>query len=99
EILRTAGIQHAQCVLVATDNDAHNIFITLSARHLNGELFIVARANHTETEAKLKRAGADCVLSPYIIGGHRMASLAIQAGMGEAEGCFTERGTGKEEQL
>ncbi|HTK11182.1 MAG TPA: potassium channel family protein [Ktedonobacteraceae bacterium] len=99
EILRAAGIQHAQCVLVATDNDAHNIFITLSARHLNGELFIVARANHTETEAKLKRAGADCVLSPYTIGGHCMAHLAMQAGGGEAGECFTARGTRKEEQL
>jgi voltage-gated potassium channel len=82
EILRSAGIQRAQSVLVATDNDVDNIFITLSARHLNSDLFLVARANHTETEAKLKRAGADRVLSPYTIGGHRMASLALQAGTG-----------------
>ena len=78
DILRKAGIQRAQCVLVATDNDAHNISITLSARHLNNRLFIVSRANQSETEAKLKLAGADRVLSPYIIGGHRMANLAFQ---------------------
>jgi voltage-gated potassium channel len=77
-ILREAGIQQAQCVLVATDNDANNISITLSARHLNQTLFIVARANHNETEAKLKLAGADRVLSPYTISGHRMANLAFQ---------------------
>jgi K+ transport systems, NAD-binding component len=77
-ILREAGIEHARCVLVATDNDAHNISITLSARNLNARLFIVARANHTETEPKLKLAGADRVLSPYTIGGRRMATLALQ---------------------
>ncbi len=78
DLLREAGVQHAKCLLAATDNDAHNISITPSARHLNRELFIVARANHIETEAKLKLAGADRVLSPYTIAGYRMANLAIQ---------------------
>ncbi len=78
DILREAGIQHAQALLVATDQDANNIYITLSARNLNPNLHIVARANHDETLVKLKRAGADRVLSPYAIGGHRMANLAIQ---------------------
>src|SRR6266571_6655404 len=78
DVLREAGIQHAKCLLVATDNDATNISITLTARHLSSKLFIVARANHNETEAKLKLAGADRVLSPYTIGGHRMANLALQ---------------------
>ena len=77
-MLREAGIEHAKCVLVATDDDAHNISITLSARHLKRTVFIVARANHDETEAKLKLAGADRVLSPYAIAGRRMANLAIQ---------------------
>src|SRR5258708_3035803 len=81
ERLREAGIKHAKCLLVATDNDANNIYITLSARHLNAKIFIVARANHDETETKLKMAGADRVLSPYIIGGHRMANLAFQPGV------------------
>src|SRR5256714_693070 len=78
DVLREAGIQHAKCLLVATDNDATNISITLTARHLSSKLFIVARANHNETIVKLKRAGADRVLSPYTIGGHRMANLALQ---------------------
>lgn len=81
DILREAGIEQAQCVLVATDSDAYNISITLSARHLNNRLFIISRANHPETEAKLMRAGADRVLSPYTIAGHRMANLAFQAGV------------------
>lgn len=83
EVLREAGILRAGSVLVATDNDAHNISITLSARHLNEKLLIVARANRRETEAKLKRAGADRVLSLYAIGGHRMANLAFQPGIVE----------------
>jgi voltage-gated potassium channel len=78
EILREAGIEHAQALLVATDQDANNIYITLSARNLNRNLFIIARANHEETVVKLKLAGADRVLSPYSIGGHTMANLAIQ---------------------
>ena len=79
DILREAGIQRARDVLIATDNDAHNISTTLSARHLNPDLFIVARSNHNETEAKLKLAGANQVLSPYTLGGHRMANLTFRA--------------------
>lgn len=80
DLLREAGIQHAKCLLAATDNDANNISITLSARHLNSKLFIVARSNHVETETKLKLAGADRVLSPYTIAGYRMGVMAIQSG-------------------
>jgi voltage-gated potassium channel len=79
-ILREAGIPHARCLLVATEDDATNISITLSARHLSPTTCIVARANHAETEVKLKLAGANEVLSPYTIAGHRMAGLALQAG-------------------
>lgn len=92
EMLHEVGIEHAKCVLVATDDDAHNISITLSARHLNSRLFIVARANHGETEAKLKLAGADRVLSPYAIAGRRMANLAIQPGVVEFFDTLTKAG-------
>jgi voltage-gated potassium channel len=92
DTLREAGIERAKSVLVATDDDAHNISITLSARHLNSQLFIVARANHDETEAKLKLAGADRVLSPYTIAGHRMANLAIQPGVIEFFDTLTKAG-------
>jgi voltage-gated potassium channel len=91
-LLREAGIERAKCVLVATDDDAHNISITLSARHLNNRLFIIARANHEETEEKLKLAGADRVLSPYTIAGHRMANLAIQPGVVEFFDTLTRAG-------
>ena len=74
--LLAAGIRQARSLLAATDADTENIAITLSARALAPRLWIVARANREESEAKLRRAGADRVLSPYTLGGHRMASLA-----------------------
>jgi voltage-gated potassium channel len=92
EVLLEAGIQRARGLLAATDSDANNIYITLSARHLNDKLFIVARANHTDTEEKLKLAGADRVLSPYTIGGHRMANLALQPGVVEFFDLVTNAG-------
>lgn len=92
DVLREAGIERAKCVLVATDDDAHNISITLSARHLNNRLFIIARANHDETEAKLRLAGADRILSPYAIVGRRMANLAIQPGVVEFFDTLTKVG-------
>lgn len=76
EALLEAGIKRAAVLLAATDADTENIAITLSARALAPDLRIVARANHDETEAKLLRAGANRVLSPYRLGGHRMATLA-----------------------
>ncbi len=78
EVLRKAAIAKAVCILVATDDDAHNISITLSARHLNEALYIVARSNHDETEVKLKLAGANQVISPYTMAGQRMADIALQ---------------------
>lgn len=81
DVLQEAGIRQAKGLLVATEEDAHNISITLSARHLNSKLFIVARANHSETEAKLKLAGADRVHSPYTMSGHRMTQIALQPGV------------------
>ena len=75
-LLLQAGIRQARMLLAATDADTENIAITLSARALAPNLWIVARANREESESKLLRAGADRVLSPYTLGGHRMASLA-----------------------
>ncbi len=91
-LLREAGVGQARCVLVATDNDAHNISVTLSARHLNTEVFIVARANRDETKAKLELAGANRIISPYAIAGHRMASLAIEPGVVELIETLTTSG-------
>jgi voltage-gated potassium channel len=76
-VLREAGIERARGLVTAVDSDAENTYITLSARQLNPGLFIAARGSE-EAEAKLKRTGADRVVSPYSIGGRRMAMLALR---------------------
>lgn len=60
------------------DSDADNVFVVLSARKLNPKLHIVARASSDESAAKLEIAGADRTLSPYAVGGRRLAPLATQ---------------------
>ena len=76
--LQAAGIERARGLVTAVDADADNIYVTLSARVLKPDLFIVARANAEDAERKLRLAGANRVISPYRIGGRRMASLATR---------------------
>ncbi len=78
EILEAAGVKRAKGLIAVVDNDADNIFVTLSAKGLNPEVFVVARAEQEESEPKLKKAGADRVVSPVTIGGRRMASLLLR---------------------
>jgi voltage-gated potassium channel len=78
EILEEAGIFRARGLVTATDEDADNVYITLSARNLKADLFIVSRANLEKSEYKLLKAGADRVISPYSIGGRRLASLLLR---------------------
>lgn len=78
EVLKEAGIEKAKGLVTAVDSDADNVYVTLTARVLRPDLFIIARANLEGSEEKLKRAGADRVISPYSIGGRRMASLLLK---------------------
>jgi len=78
EVLYEAGVGRAAGLVAAVDSDADNVFVVLSARKLNPELHIVARASSDESAAKLETAGADRTLSPYAVGGRRLASLATQ---------------------
>jgi len=77
-VLTAAGIDRARGLVTAIDSDAENIYVTLSARVLRPDIFIVARANRTDSEPKLRLAGANRIISPYTIGGRRMASLAMR---------------------
>jgi len=76
EVLRRAGVERAVGLVCAVDSDAVNVYITLTARALNPGLTIVARAANPDSVDKLTRAGADQVVSPYVLSGHRMAFLA-----------------------
>jgi len=78
DVLGDARLDTARGLIAALDDDPENIYVVLSARVLRPELFIVARANHPETVAKLTRAGADQVLSPYTAGGRLMAAMALR---------------------
>ena len=78
EVLDEAGILRAKGLVACSDSDVSNVYVTLSARALNPGLYIVARAGQRETEAKLKVAGADRVVSPYFISGRRMAAMVTR---------------------
>lgn len=78
EILMEAGIERAKGVISVVASDADNLFITMTARGLNPEIFILARADGEATEKKLLRAGANRVVMPYHIGGHKMALTIIK---------------------
>jgi voltage-gated potassium channel len=77
DVLDVAGISRAAGLVAATGDDAINLFVTLTARTLNPDLVIVARANQSTTEPKLLRAGASHVLSPHTISGRRIARLLL----------------------
>lgn len=78
ESLINVRIDKANGIICALTDDALNVFITLSARVLNPNINIIARADKVESVDKLKRAGADTVVAPYVIGGRRMASAVTQ---------------------
>ncbi len=78
EVLKEAGLEHARGLIIAVASDADSTYITLSARQLRPELFIEARASGSEAETKMKKAGADRIISPDSIGARRMAMLALR---------------------
>jgi voltage-gated potassium channel len=78
EVLERAGIHQAKGLITAVTSDAANVFIILTARGINPELFIMARASEEGAEVKLVRAGANKVVSPYTIGASRMAQAILR---------------------
>jgi voltage-gated potassium channel len=77
ESLERARVDTARAVVVATNNDAEDALAILTARQLNPDIRIVAAASNRENVEKLKRAGADTVISPTTLGGHLMAESAL----------------------
>jgi voltage-gated potassium channel len=78
EVLLEAGIERAKGLVAVVSSDAGNVYITLTARSLNPQLFIVARGEELGSEQKLLRAGADKVESPYEMGGRKMAHTILR---------------------
>ncbi len=77
EVLLAAGIDRAQYLIVTLPDDAANLFVVLSARQLNSNLFIISRASQVTSQRKLQLAGANKVIMPDKIGGDHMASLVV----------------------
>jgi voltage-gated potassium channel len=75
EALTQAGIMEAKGIVTAVNSDANNVFITMTAKSLRPDVFVLARASEEQNEAKLFRAGATRVVSPYLIGGRRIAQM------------------------
>ncbi len=76
-VLEGAQVRRAKTLITAASSDAENVYITLTARGLNPDIYIVARANDQAAERQLKRAGVNKVVSPVLIGSHRMAQAAL----------------------
>jgi voltage-gated potassium channel len=78
EVLKHAGISRARALVTVAGSDADNLFVTLSGRLLNDKIFIIARAETEAAEVKLRRAGANRVVSPYALGGSRVAHAVLR---------------------
>jgi voltage-gated potassium channel len=78
DALRAVHIDRARGLIAALASDADNLFLTLSAKTLNPILNVAARANEEEAEAKMRRAGADSVISPYGVTGTRLVQSILR---------------------
>lgn len=83
ETLTAAGITRAHSLITALDTDAANLFVTVTARAMNADLFIVARSSHESTEGKLLAAGANRIMTPNVLGGRRMANMVLHPGVSD----------------
>ena len=92
ETLLKAGINRAKGLISVVTSDTENVYITLTARGLNPGLYIMARSGEEGSDIKLRRAGANKVVSPYTIGGNRMAQSILRPNVVD----FIEIATGNE---
>ncbi len=81
ESLKKANIDNAKALITCLGEDTDNLFVTLTARSLNANLYIVARANYEENIPKFEKSGANRVATPYQIGGYHMATMALRPGV------------------
>jgi voltage-gated potassium channel len=93
DVLLKAGIEKAQGLIASVASDADNVFITLTARDLSPNIYILARAAEESSERKMMRAGASKVINPYVIGGQRMTQAILKPAVMD----FIEIGCGDDE--
>jgi voltage-gated potassium channel len=83
QVLLDAGLERASTLIAALDSDADNLYVTITAKAIRPDLFVVARTSSQANEAKFLRAGANRVVNPHQIGGSRMGALAMQPHVAE----------------
>ena len=93
DVLRRAGIERAATLVSALGTSVDNLYVTLSSRKMNPGLFIVSRADDSESTAKMLQVGADRAVNPYEIAGSRMASLATQPNVADFVDVVVHDGT------
>ena len=93
DVLRRAGIERAATLVSALGTSVDNLYVTLSSRKMNPDLFIVSRADDSESMAKMLQVGADRAVNPYEIAGSRMASLATQPNVADFVDVVVHDGT------
>jgi voltage-gated potassium channel len=81
KVLIAAGIKRAKGIVCVLPSDAENLYVILTAKELNQKIYIMARSEGEESEHRLLRAGADRVMSPYTLGGVRMAMAILRPAM------------------
>ena len=73
-----AGLERAKTLIAVLPTDAHNVYITLTAKDLNPKIIIIARADHEKAEKRLKRAGANRIIAPYLISAKRITRCLLK---------------------
>ncbi len=94
ETLTAAGIHRAKALVCALDSDANNVFVTIVARALSPDVYIVARASQANAADRMYKAGADRVVSPYVSSGRHMALLALRPRVVDYMDVTTDEGPG-----
>jgi voltage-gated potassium channel len=90
EVLRTAGVERAYGLVAALTGDPANVMVTITARELNPDLYIVARGIDNASVAKLRRAGANRIEQPFKISGKRLTTLVTKPGFVDFVDLFSE---------
>jgi len=83
EALEAAGIARARALIACVREDSDNLVIVLSAKSMRSELLVISRASEVESRDKLRLAGADRIVSPQLVGAHRLAALAAEPRLDE----------------
>jgi len=90
DTLLDAGLERAKGIVIVLGSDPDNLFVTMTVKTLNPDIFILTRCSTIGSNKKFKRAGADKVVNPYVAGGHKMAELLLEPGLNDSVEIITD---------